>query len=293
MALILHLGAHKTATTHLQKSLQLAVGTLAEAGIYYAGPDLLRGDDCPLVEAVAAKGRIAHTHAERAGAVLQQARTDYRDLLISDENLLGGTNRMGLFDRRGRIYPLAAARLRRIIELAGEQDVTVALSVRDPAAFMVSAFSLQITRGRELDIRDYLCGRDPAAISWSELAQRLLGVAGVGRLVVWRYEDYGRLRPQVLARLLSAGIALQIPEPPPANVGLTQKAYEWLIHRAMEDSDADLRSLVKEAWRKYPKSADQPGLRLLDDDEYQRSAAAYLADLEALRAIPGVEFLSP
>ncbi|MDN3713091.1 hypothetical protein QWZ10_17485 [Paracoccus cavernae] len=85
---------------------------------------------------------------------------------------------MGLFDRKGRIYPLAAPRLQRIIALTGAKDVTVALSVRDPASFMVSAFSLQITRGHELDIRDYLCGRDVAALSWSELAERLLGVEG-------------------------------------------------------------------------------------------------------------------
>ena len=293
MALILHLGAHKTATTHLQKSLQLAVETLAEAGIYYAGPDLLRTDLCPLVDGVGAKGPQGHAKAQRASAVLHQAQADFPHLLVSDENLLGGTNRMGLFDRKGRIYPLAAPRLQRIIALTGAKDVTVALSVRDPAAFMVSAFSLQITRGHELDIRDYLCGRDVAALSWSELAERLLGVEGVSRLVLWRYEDYGALRPQILARLLTPELVPAIPEPPPANMGLTQMAYDWLIARAMEDSDADLRSLVREAWRKFPKTGDRAGLRLLEDDEYRRSAEAYAADLAALRAMTGVEFLAP
>ncbi|MDN3713090.1 hypothetical protein QWZ10_17480 [Paracoccus cavernae] len=105
MALILHLGAHKTATTHLQKSLQLAVETLAEAGIYYAGPDLLRTDLCPLVDGVGAKGPQGHAKAQRASAVLHQAQADFPHLLVSDENLLGGTIAWGCSTARAGSIP--------------------------------------------------------------------------------------------------------------------------------------------------------------------------------------------
>ncbi len=260
--------------------------------MFYAGPDELRSDALPLISALNSKGK----GGQYAGAVrvaFQQGAERFPRQLLSDENIIGGTGRMKVLDRQSRVYPQAGQRLAHVIQLLGSTPDTVALAVRDPADFLASGFSLQVTIGHELDFRDYLGQREMAAVSWSELAGRLLNVAGIKHLLVWRYEDYRALRPQLLTRLVPEGIADQIPEPAPTNLGLTQAALDWLMEQAMLDADSDLRQLAREAWRRYPKNKGYPGLKLIGEAEALRVRAAYDADIATLRQIPGVEFLSP
>jgi len=287
MALTLHLGAHKTASTHLQVSLRLARRELRAGGVFYADPGVLRHDGLPLVRALTHGGRAARVVSER----LAEARACCPELLLSDENILGGTHRSCLFSRQGMIYPGVRARLRRCLALAGGGPAVLCLSVRDPAQFNVSAFALQLALGNEIEIDAYLQGRDPAALSWSGLAQRLASVPGVARLLVWRYEDYPALRPRLLARILPPGLAALVPEPPPSNESLTQPGYEWFLRRAMADSEADLRVLANRARLRFRRADGHAALRLLPEADYRRSAVAYAEDLRQLRALPGVEFL--
>lgn len=291
MALSIHLGAHKTASTHLQYSLRQVRDRLAEAGLAYIDPNMLRGEPLPL-SLILAQGIGGPGEAE-ARQTLQDLRRGCPDLLISEENILGLTHRSRLFSRVGEIYPRATQRLRHVIALAGGGPAVLYLSLRDPASFIVSAFALQVAGGKELDLDAYLCGRDPARAVWAGLVGRLAAIEEVSRIVLWRYEDYPALRPRLLERLLPAGLAAEVPDPPPANVSLTQAGYEWLLRRAMSGQDLDLRVLARRARQRFPPAAGHAPLRLLDDETYARSASSYAQDIAALRAMPRVEVLEP
>ncbi|RDD93162.1 hypothetical protein DTW92_19670, partial [Paracoccus pantotrophus] len=117
MALSIHLGAHKTASTHLQFSLRQVRDRLLGAGLAYVDPAMLRGQPLSL-SAVLAQG-IGGRDQDSARRMLLDMRQGCRDLLISEENILGMTHRSRLFSRRGEIYPRAAQRLRHVIALAG------------------------------------------------------------------------------------------------------------------------------------------------------------------------------
>ena len=166
-------------------------------------------------------------------------------------------------------------------------------SLRDPAAFNLSVFALQVGKGNEFDLKMFLNGRDPARIDWAGLVGRLRAVPGVARLVLWRYEDYPALRPRLLARLLPPALAVAVPDPPPANESLTQAGYDWFLRRAMDEPDADLRSLARHALMRFPRAQGHGPLRLLSEAVRARSAAAYARDLAALAGLPGVELLAP
>jgi hypothetical protein len=92
---------------------------------------------------------------------------------------------------------------------------------------------MQVMGGHELLLADYLGGFDPVRLSWTGLAKRLLAVRGVARLVVWRYEDYAAVRPQILARMLPESLAARADDPPAAIVGLSQPAYADVLERAI------------------------------------------------------------
>ncbi|MDF3605868.1 hypothetical protein PE067_06715, partial [Paracoccus sp. DMF-8] len=133
MPVTVHLGAHKTATTHLQESLRLAASVLRDSGVYYVGPGELRGELLPVTPGINDSGRLPQR--QRARRRLVTAGEVYPEILISDENIIGGTKRHRLFGKAGRIYPDAGLRLARLMSILRNQPVTAALSVRDPVAF--------------------------------------------------------------------------------------------------------------------------------------------------------------
>lgn len=291
MPLTLHLGAHKTATTHLQESLRMALRPLHDAGVHYAGPRDLRAGRFALVSLLSGAPRPQLT--SRCRRYFHAAFAAYPEIILSDENILGGTRRHRLFGAGGIIYPEAEARLKALGGIVGPRPIVAALSVRDPARYNVSAFALQLWQGNELEFPEYLAGRDPATLNWTDLARRILSVPGIARLVVWRYEDYRTLRPRILRALLPAGAARAVPDPRPANISISQPAYDWLLRRAMEDDDTDLRILARRARTRFPRTAENPPLELLDEAVLARSAAAYRRDIAELRRLAGVDFLEP
>ena len=290
MALSIHLGAHKTASTHLQFSLRQIRNRLSEAGLFYADPALLR-DALPLGLALA-QGTASNA-ARECRRQFEEARATHEGLLISEENILGGTHRTNMYSRWGTLYSTAPRRLRQVITMAGTEPATLYLSIRDPASFHVSAFALQLSAGNEIELEPYLGERDPARVRWSGLVKRLAAVEGVSRIVVWRYEDYAAIRPELLARLVPPALLAEVPAPAPRNVSVTQPGYDWYRERAMIDTQSDLRDLFQRARKKFPREAGHPPLSLLDDKVRARSAYIYGAEIAAIRRMPGVEFLDP
>lgn len=251
----------------------------------------LRRPSCPLTPAVASVAGPGQPR--RAQRLFARVAETCPELLISDENLIGGTRRAVLFGRDGRIYPDAGRRLRKLLTILPNQPAVAVLSVRDPARFVTSALSLQINLGMELELDSYLQGHDPTVVDWTGLAARILSVSGISRLIVWRYEDYRALRPRILSVLLPAGLARRVPDPKPVNVSLSQQGYDWLVGRAMQDSETDLRDLAAEARKRFSGAADRRPLNLLDAAQHRLSAEYYAQDLARLRCLPGVDFLEP
>ncbi|HRO16023.1 MAG TPA: hypothetical protein PLL33_13490 [Paracoccus sp. (in: a-proteobacteria)] len=291
MPVTIHLGAHKTATTHLQTSLRQALPHLLAAGVWYADMMQMRAGHFPVQSALGDRPR--RVVPPRVMQTLDRAADIWPELLLSDENILGGTRSERLMGRDGRLYPLADDRMARLARLLRHRPMRLFLSVREPADFLASAFAMQVAAGTALEPAAFLRGVVPEMLSWSDLAARLLAVPGVTGLTVWRYEDYRRLRPALLARLLPAEAAARVGDPPAVNLGLSQQAYDAFCERAMADADADLRDLVARARRQFPRKPGAPGVRIFDDAARARSAVAHAADLARLAALPGADILQP
>lgn len=291
MALSIHLGAHKTASTHLQYALRQIRETLLGAGLCYVDPGLLRAAPLDLTQILSAGAGCPQEPGFRDA--LQALRQGCADMLLSEENILGGTHRSRLVSRQGVLYPFAVRRLRQVLALTQETRAVLYLAIRDPAPFHVSAFSLQVLLGNEIELAPYLRGRDPAQVDWLGLVRRLAAMREVTRLVVWRYEDYAALRPRLLRMMLPEGLAEAVSDPPPSNEGLTQAGYDWLLRRAMADTETDLRQLAARARARFRRADGHGPLRPLPAEDYARSAENYAAQVAALSGLRKVEFVQP
>lgn len=156
MEIILHVGAHRCASTSFQCYMRANTAALLAQGCGFWGPHRLRGgllhglgrmplDGTTRAEAARARHRVAANVRRAEG-------TGLRRLVISDENMLGNIRRNL---RRRRLYQDAGERMARLGE--GFERVTrVHLCVRPQLDWWSSALAYAVMRGALLPGREDL-----------------------------------------------------------------------------------------------------------------------------------------
>lgn len=276
----LHVGAHKTASTHLQKTLRGHGELLSAHGVRYVGPERLRRPGRSL------KNRFAMDRepgpAEKAEARRKLARMagGARRLVISEENLLGRQFAPGL-----PVYPEGDLRLNKMVRLCEGIPVNVFLAVRDPADWLGSLYRHALFNGRHVPFDIFAEGTRPEDISWRNLAARLVRVPGVAQLIVWPMEAYPGNAGQLFRRMTRWKAGPRItPIASAVNVGLSAQAVQEVL--AGSGSLPPLE-LARAALKRHPVAG--PGDLFDPWAPEQRAAgrAAYLEDLAAIAEMPG------
>lgn len=289
----MHIGAHKTASTHLQMAMERAGERLKARGVAYFGPEALRRRGLGVPEYLSAEAEDMG-HAERIRAALAPHPDQPRNrLVLSDENLLGNAHNVELI-RSARLYLRAPARLARLAPLLPAGQVVLALAIRNPAAFLASAYAQRLMSGRLQSYSDYAQGLDPARLSWADLTERVMAALPGATCHIWRYEDYPANAPEVLRALLGDAAPAARPGPGIAHPGLSAHAHAALMAEAPAlagQGEEAVRERVKALRAAWPKDAQTPGLQPHDPATLARAAASYAADCARIAALPGVQTL--
>lgn len=149
MDVILHIGAHRTATTTFQHYMRGQANDLARTGVAFWGPARTRTG---LFHGMFAGGCVLEQDRRRVvGRValnMTKAREQgRRSLIVSDENLAGNV-RENL--RRGALYPTIGTRLERVDEVFAGRVTQVVLTIRSLDLYWASALGYGLTRGRRV-----------------------------------------------------------------------------------------------------------------------------------------------
>ncbi len=183
MTISIHLGAHKTATTHLQQSLRRIEPDLLDADRMFLGPVNLRQP--PLDLRAMLNDPAAHPrNSQLARDLLRGLRREHSAMILSDGLFLGGLGRERLLTAEGSFYQDGDRRLGHLLELLGTRDATLFLALRSPASFVTSVHAELVREGQKGRIEDYLGGFDLGRARWLPLVGRLLARLGRGRLIV-------------------------------------------------------------------------------------------------------------
>jgi hypothetical protein len=184
----LHLGAHKTATTHLQETLARRREWLLERDLDFLPMPAVRALRLPPPRGrYGWRLRLGWPMRHRIETAIASLRRGPGRIAISEENLLGGVR-----DLLGwPFYPDVPERLRPYATLAPAAELHVFLAVRGFDKLLPSAYTQQL-RFRALPggfdpIRAAVMKRSP---SWTELVKRIRDALPRARLTVWRQEDY-------------------------------------------------------------------------------------------------------
>ncbi|WP_162784689.1 hypothetical protein [Paracoccus suum] len=292
MQLFLHVGAHKTATTHLQSRLNDARPRLWPRHIACICPQQTREAEIQLSTMAQFPGRWPKKElAWRKRLELIESEGVTR-CVISDENLIGEIRRGSLVDGEGTIYPQAARRLESLLDILGRKPDQIFLGLREPASFVTSAFGMWMRAGEGVLIEDFLGDADPRRIRWADLARRLGTLPGQPHLTVWRFEDYPRIRNRVVAALVGEEAAPVVGTSPRRLVGWSQAAYDAFVQSVLQvDESVPLSTLAQAALKAFPRGSDDPALTVLAPEVTARCEAEYEGDVADMVALPGVTLI--
>ena len=273
--IIIHAGAHKTASTHLQNRLLENEKRVVKSGCSYLGPEKIRDQFGTLWRALGRSDTPDEQERKLAALAAGQPR-----LAISEENIIGGFKDLMNGPNRAILYPKAVERLARLAQLVAPNPLHIAMAVREPSSYYVSVYNQLLLSGRFQTWERFSKGLDPTAVKWSDILRPIAEIPGVAAVSIWRYEDYHRLLPQILNTLLG--------QPrPDIPLHMEKRMHEGLSERAVQACctwhaagyGGRLGAVARED---FPVSDSYPKFSPWPEALMRESRAAYGRDIEAL-----------
>ena len=283
----IHIGAHKTATTHLQETLAATRPQLVARGVDFIPLQELRRSD--FAKALVHR-QIWNRVPPLRGPMVRRVVTRHLDplragpatLVLSEEKLIGGSQQIfaePIYPRMQRIVALLAT-LRR------QAEVTLFLSIRSfdtqlPSAYVQELRYMPPIAGGFDNIKRRVLKRPP---SWFELVRRIRAAAPGVPLRVWRQEDYRQNTAAILEAL--TGLDELGPLPELADPAWTKSPSLEAI-RAVEALPAMPEAERRERARAIFRADGGEGgrFRPFDPEERALLQARYAADLERIAAL--------
>ena len=273
--IIIHAGAHKTASTHLQNRVLENENLVVKSGCSYLGPKKIRDQLGTFWRALGRSDTPDEQKRKLAALAAGQPR-----LVISEENIIGGFKDLMNGPNRAILYPKAVERLARLAQLVAPNPLHIAMAVREPSSYYVSVYNQLLLSGRFQTWERFSKGLDPTAVKWSDILRPIAEIPGVAAVSIWRYEDYHRLLPQILNTLLG--------QPrPDIPLHMEKRMHEGLSERAVQACctwhaagyDGRLGAVARED---FPVSDAYPKFSPWPEELMRESRAAYGRDIEAL-----------
>ena len=288
LSIAFHIGAHKTATSHLQRSLKRAREALAAEGVRYYGPDHFRLPGRTIPALFGFRPGVDAGGAKRPAAEqLALLRKDANRLVLSEENFIGPLNQPhGRFMKHR--YKMAGARLTQLAT-AIDQKVDVFLAIRRPTAFINSAYCQMLLGGRVQAVEVFQRRNPLSSVDWVDLIAGLRTAPGVGAVTVWQYEDYGVIFPKIAAGLVGEDAAHCVaPRPRHINRGLSAAAVKHVLMHA--DSATDVR-IARAARQMMPVDDGHAPFDGFAEEEHAIGDAIYALQLATIVQMEGVVLL--
>ncbi len=281
---ILHVGAHRCATTSFQAYLRQNSAALGKQGIGFWGPLRTRGRLLHGVIPRPALGQgpeVAEAAAERIGAHLDRcAGRGVKTLIVSDENIVGSMR-----DNRadGDLYLRAGDRVARYVAAFGGQVTAIVLNIRALDSYWASALGYGVGRGFGLPGPATLAAIATLSRGWRGVIEEIAQAADGADILVAPFERFaGRADAQLRAIARCDAPSDHAGEWKNETPDLSRLRKRLAAHEAAELPDAQGRwnpfteeqaALLRQRHQKDLRwlAAGADGLaRLLDDTDAER-----------------------
>ncbi len=284
-SIAVHIGAHKTASTHLQKTLHTNKALLSEDDIRFFGPNYLRRKGRSLEAMFNLSFSNSPAPRRKPHDQLAFLAKGHNRLVFSEENIAGR-----LTDTQGRmsfpLYPDAPARIAELVAAFAPIQPQIFLAVRNPAAYMTSVYSQTLFGVPNIGPRTFRMLNDWRNVDWAEYVTRLRAIPNVGEIVVWRQEAYAQNQRPILRKLLRwrTGPRVDVLENR-VHRGLSRAAVRTTLELA---AAGETGSLASDARRAFPVNDENQPFKLYATPTFAQAEAVYAAQIAQIQAMDGV-----
>lgn len=282
----LHLGTHKTATTHLQNTLSALKDEMEREGIHYLPRREFRDVFRSFTHNNGASTFLPIPYLKRKKIVDKLILKPCEVLLASEENILGDCS--DLCD----IVPYGRVDLDFINTLSEVSETTVYLCLRSfdkvyPGAY-ITALRFRpraaIVHKNKL-IKNLENGQLP---SWFSFIQRLQSWLPKVEIKLWEYESYSRDSNAIIRALTGAKLP-NIPKvpPPPGTKTPNFKAVDIAEKKAMADSfklTSDWTGNCDAIYRDNPAESGEQKYTFIKDSWAENLQAQYAKDIRKIQS---------
>jgi hypothetical protein len=287
MKIKLHLGAHKTATTHLQQMLFQNQMLLKKNSIKISIPKDLRQKWLPNV--------LEYLQTQN-NALLETIvpKVNIKIWIISEENISGVSYDLKI--HRG-IYPFLKERMECFREIFQDYEIEIFFALRSYEEFYRSAY-LEVVRNRGyIPFDEFYNEKRFENNSWVSVVDSLVEVFRQKSIVLWRYEDFRLLEPLIVKKITQLedidGIlsSYQVETTRPS---LSAKSLEVLKSFYGSGHNVEGFGLVEHLSQKYPVGKEFTAFMPFNQSQIDAFQAQYKNDIDFLRKnYPNIKFLSP
>ena len=294
MDIVLHLGAHMAASTHLQNALAQNQAQLRAHKIAFHGPTSLRpalAHERARQRAVSRTERDACRYACLSRLIDQARNRGMRRIILSEAQFLGSLRDVvGGAD----FYADARETLAPVIQACAGHRLTVLLAVTSYDDFLISAYDQVVRCWGYVPFDDRM---RKAFLShqrgWPELVDDIQGLLPAASNVwLWRSEEARQMQDvvlQMLAGPAAASLRNRTEHPIP---GLSQDAVEALDTQARSGHPPD-RPAIKAILDTRPTSEDHAAFNPWSAEERLYLTARYRQDQMWMSARPGHAWIQP
>ena len=195
----LHLGAHKTASTYIQRQLLRDPKPISSDNIktIFTSNDIsgllpgqLRasGGFSNKITSLGFSDKFTQLEYDETAAILKQmiSATPQNNILLSDENLIG-TCRNAIAE--DQLYPYAHKRLELVNEMLAGNNVGLFIAVRETSSFITSAYCENTRAGQFCKFRDYIRKIEQFDSLWYDFLKRVKSIFKDCPVYVWDYQS--------------------------------------------------------------------------------------------------------
>lgn len=285
----LHLGAHKTATSHFRNLLEQNLHLRSDHGLFVPPAIDIRKN----ISRNLPKNNSPNPSQNLPARIPPALTNGDNRIYLLDENILGEPK--NLFGD-GLMYPWAGQRVKGAVQHLTDCDLRIFVSIRNPATYVVSAYLEAVRNNGFRSFKGYLGGVPLTAISWITLINRLKSAAGEIPITVWKYEDYMALTPRLVA------LALGCKDLEPATIQPIKSVVRpSMSGRALAEIEreniqikgrADIHR-TKTILQKFSKRKGFEAPVLWSEAETVALAASYDSDVAKIAEMSGVTMLIP
>lgn len=277
MIIKLYIGAHKTATTHIQSILEANKEPLLKNNITISTPNILRPKWIQLFMNYCHHNKLSNKEE------LLALSPKHGTWIFSEENFVGNSYELS---QTSTLYPNILLRLKCFVELFPKAKIELYFSIRSYETFYRSTY-LEVVRNRGyLPFDAYYKEALFQSKSWVNVIEMFSQVIPEENITLWCYEEVHNLMPQIIDLITELNNAKALIENYPikkTRESLSNKTLEVLASLSSVMTQEESQKIVEVINKKYPQGNEYSKFIAFDNEKLKKLKIKYKRDIKYIQ----------